>query len=696
MENTQIWTKEVEVDIYVQKELEKLNLKSSIDFKVKDSSPFLKEALKGASKTKAKTGTAIPDFTIEKYKNDKNELIPIIFENKLGLNKLAKFTKEPSSKSEEISLKDDDISKYALNGALHYAKSVIENSDYKEVLSVGIAGDSVKNVSVKIAYVYGSGLFANKILKDITNLDFLENQASFLSFYKSLILTEQEKHELIIKTQNFLQDHAKKLNKLMHNLNITAPQRVLYISGMLLSMQDIHTEHNIQSGLKPEKLEGSSIESERDGIKIFNRINAFLDLKINDKTKLNLMLESFKEICKDKLRDEIPTKNTATDAQATNQKQVENILKELSSPNKQIFTYIYHYIFSAIKIEGYADIMGEMYSEFLKYALGDGKELGIVLTPPYVTKMMAQILNTSENDKVMDLATGSAGFLIASMELMKDCIISKYGKNTTKSKELINKMKKTQLLGVELNAEMFTLAATNMILRGDGSSNIQKANTFDTPESLYENFKATRLLLNPPFTFDENGMPFMKFGLSKMQKAGLAAIIIQDSAGSGKAMKSNQEILKHHTLLASIKMPPDLFQPMAGVQTSIYIFEAHIPHDFEKPVKFIDFRFDGYKRTDRKLYEIDKPTQRYSDIIKIYKAGKNAQIDNSVYENPINLDEIYVEDFINESGNDWNFDAHKKIDTKPTLQDFKKCVGEYLAWEVSNILKSQRESNRPF
>lgn len=54
---------------------------------------------------------------------------------------------------------------------------------------------------------------------------------------------------------------------------------------------------------------------------------------------------------------------------------------------------------------GHLDIMGEMYSEFLKYTLGDGKEIGIVLTPPYVTKMMAEILNTNKDSRTMDLAT---------------------------------------------------------------------------------------------------------------------------------------------------------------------------------------------------------------------------------------------------------------------------------------------------
>ncbi len=118
------------------------------------------------------------------------------------------------------------------------------------------------------------------------------------------------------------------------------------------------------------------------------------------------------------------------------------------------------------------------------------------------------------------------------------------------------------------------------------------------------------------------------------------------------------------------------------MQTSIYIVEAHKPHDFEKTVKFIDFRNDGYKRTTRNIQKIDEPTKRYADIIKIYKAGKSAKL-----EAMWNINEVYVEDFITPSGADWNYDQHKTIDTKPTLADFKKTVSDYLAWEVSNLLK---------
>lgn len=654
------------VNDWVKSQFSDLKLKSQKDYFNESAIPdYLKDALKGRAKTKNKTSFGKPDFSIVKYE------LPVVIENKLGVSRLVSETKDG------IKLDDKSISAYAVNGAIHYATGLIASGKYKEVIAIGIAADSVDALELKVYYVFGSGDDSYKLLTDVSSLDFLENKDAFNEFLSKAKLTESEKHEILITSQAKLQQYAAKLNKLMHNHNITAGQRVLYVSGMLLSMQNVVDESGeiVQEGLTPSDLKGIQTESKRDGAQIVSQIREFLVAREIPPEKTSLMLASFSEISKDVQRDEI----TSLD------KEVAKLLDSDASSNKQIFTFIYHNIFLSIDaMAGHLDLMGEMYSEFLKYALGDGKEIGIVLTPPYVTKMMATILDINKDSKVMDLATGSAGFLISAMEIMIEDAESAYGKKTTASINQIKKIKKSQLMGVELNAEMFTLAATNMILRGDGSSNISKGNTFSTPEELYDNFNASKLLLNPPFSYSENGMPFIAFGLNKMQKAGLGAIIIQDSAGSGKAIKTNKDILKKHTLKASIKMPTDLFQPMAGVQTSIYVFEAKKPHDFEQPVKFIDFRNDGYKRTSRPLQEIDEPTKRYADIVKIYKGGKNAKL-----ETTWSLDGVYVEDFITDSGADWNFEQHKIIDTKPTFDDFRKSVADYLEWEVCSLLKME-------
>jgi hypothetical protein len=116
---------------------------------------------------------------------------------------------------------------------------MVASGKYNEVIAIGIAGDSVESIEIKVYYVYGSGEHSYKLLENISTLHFLENQTTFDEFYKNALLAEDEKHEILIQSQAELQQYAKRLNKLMHNLNITAPQRVLYVSGMLLSMQNI-------------------------------------------------------------------------------------------------------------------------------------------------------------------------------------------------------------------------------------------------------------------------------------------------------------------------------------------------------------------------------------------------------------------------------------------------------------------------
>ncbi len=609
-----------------------------------------------------------PDFHLETFSDGK---IPVLIENKLGINKLA-ATNGDKLKSDIKSVKN-----YAVNGAIHYAQCAIMSKKYTEAIAIGISGNNDKNVTIKIYYVFGATDETYKLIDSYTTLDFLESEKSFSEFYKVATLTENEKHKILIDSQAKLQEYSKKLNKLMHNHAITAPQRVLYVSGMLLAMQDLA---DIKKGLVPDDLKGINLDNQRDGDTIVTQIENYLTLKEIPLDKKNLMMASFKEINKDVDRD----KKIELDSV------IGKLLTDKASVNKQIFTYIYENIFLSIdSMSGHLDIMGEMYSEFLKYALGDGKEIGIVLTPPYVTKMMTQILEVDENSKVMDLATGSAGFLISSMELMIDYAEKKYGKRTQESEQKIEQIKKHQLLGVELDAQMFTLASTNMILRGDGSSNIRKGSSFKEPAELYKEFNADKLLLNPPFSYKENGMPFILFGLENMQIGGKAAIIIQDSAGNGRAIESCKAILNQNQLLASIKMPIDLFTPMADVQTSIYVIEhTGKSHDYKKQVKFIDFRNDGYKRKKRGIIEKDNPIQRYNDIIEIYKNGATANVSDTLWD----LNQSVVMSVITDKGNDWNYDQYQKIDTKPTLEDFKKTVRDYLTWEVSNIIKKENES----
>lgn len=254
-------------------------------------------------------------------------------------------------------------------------------------------------------------------------------------------------------------------------------------------------------------------------------------------------------------------------------------------------------------------------------------------------------------------------------------------------------IKADQLLGVELLPDIYMLAILNMIMMGDGSSNILNKDSLSEFNGKYgfgktnANFPANAFILNPPYSQDGNGMNFVEKALNMMTN-GYAAIIIQNSAGSGKAVNYNKNILKRNTLIASIKMPIDIFIGKSSVQTNIYVFQVGQPHHKDEVVKFIDFTYDGYSRANRKkgnnnLRDVANAKQRYDEIVDLVRFGKNKL--------KLISEKNYYEGHINpENGADWN--QTKPIDTKPTLIDFKKTLSDYLAWEVSNIIKGQNET----
>lgn len=665
---------ESDVNDYVKDIFKELGLKKLVDYNEESAmSDFMKEALKGSAKTKTKTNFGKPDFHVEKYN------IPVIIEDKLGIKNHIALNKE------KIKMDEKSVKNYAVNGAVYYAKNMIASKKYNEVIAIGISGDNDENIKISIYYVF-SVSSEPKEMKDYNNLNFLENKNTFDLFYKEATVTETEKHKILIKSREDILKHAKVLNKLMNNHNIGVDQRVVYVSGMLLAMQDIYDlDGNILDyGLVPDDLRGIQTEQNRDSVIVVKHLEEYLDQKDIMISKKKIMLDSFKmSISLDSARDIL------TDLD----KSVSKLLSNQSSITKQIFVYLYENVYKYIdESTGALDIIAEMYSTFLKYALSDGAPLGKVLTPPYITSAMAKILDINKDSRVMDLATGSAAFLVAAMDLMIDDANKTFGRETEKAKRKIDDIKHKQLLGIEVDAKMYTLAASNMILRGDGSTRIEKADTFKTPESLYTDFKANKFLLNPPFSYEYNGMPFFKFGLDHMEKGGRAAVIIQDSAGAGKAVEVNKNILKKHRMIASIKMPADLFNPNAIVQTSIYVFESGTPHNFDYDiVKFIDFSNDGYKRTERCIYDIDHPAERYQDLYLIYKLGFNAANSKDFHGDLWDLEDIYCEDIISNSGKDWNFEQHKKMNLEPKVSDYKDTVSCHLAWEINNRINKITE-----
>ena len=306
------WKLEDSVNDWVKAELRKKDLEFWVESIMSD---FMKESLANASKTQNKTATWKPDFNIEKYE------IPVIIEDKLRSEKLIATNNDGSIKSD-----DKSITAFAVNWAVWYATKMIGSGKYNEVIAIGVAGDNEENVEVSVHYVYGSGFETVKAMPTFKNFSFLENKETFARFYEEAQLTTGEKHKILVNSKTNLGNHAKKLNKMLHLHDISVAERVLYVSGMLLSMQNVFDdEGNLKiRGLTVEDLNGFASDGERDGQIILRKISSFLKERNIPEDKTKVMLNSFNIIAFNPQRD-IPVKLDA---------EVSKLLKNQSSINK--------------------------------------------------------------------------------------------------------------------------------------------------------------------------------------------------------------------------------------------------------------------------------------------------------------------------------------------------------------------------
>lgn len=606
---------------------------------------------------------------------------PVMIEYKGYAGKLVKLDSnnlvDNEKKDGEPNYKN--ISDYAVNGAVHYANAILRYSSYSDVIAIGVTGSEDLSgqvlLEIGVYYVSPKNLGVGQEIGKYTDLSFLksENFDAFIQKIEQLSLSKSELDLLHKKREDQIEDALTKINEHLFNQqkNISALARIHLVSASIMANLGVP---NKVAPLEVKDLKSSQEEGLTDGEIIIRKIKAFLKYKNIPERKQTQIINNLSLTILD-------------EGLSIEHKKGESLLKSLFSKIIDDLGYFY-------KVGLDTDFTGKLFNVMFRWLSFAGDDQNdVVLTPRYVALMMAKLARVNKDSYVWDFATGSAGLLVAAMNLM----LQDASEKIQSPDELIKKeqkIKSEQILGIEVLPEIYMLAVLNMILMGDGSSNILQDNSllFDGKygygKDEDKNFPANVFLLNPPYSEDGNGMNFVEKALDMMSN-GYASIIIQDSAGTGKAKEYNQRILQKHTLLASIKMPIDLFIGKSNVQTSIYVFKVNEPHTEKARVRFIDFRDDGYKRSNRKkakassnLRDVNNAAQRYEEVVNLVLYGKD--------ELKYLSEKEFIEDKIALSGElfgaDWNFDQHQKVETKPTIADFKKTVSDYLAWEVSQIL----------
>lgn len=286
------------------------------------------------------------------------------------------------------------------------------------------------------------------------------------------------------------------------------------------------------------------------------------------------------------------------------------------------------------------DVMGIFFNEFNRYK--KKSESGQVFTPEHITSFMYRIIDVHQDDKVLDAACGSGGFLVKSMSKM---IKEAGGVQTEKAKRI----KTAQLFGIEFDREIYALACANMLIHKDGKTNLEQLDSRTLKASEWiRNKGITKVLMNPPFERKYGCLKIVENVLDSVPAHTMCAFILPDK----KLEKDNSaSILKHHQLQKIIKLPEKVFSE--GVTASVFVFESGIPQN-NKEIFACYIEDDGLETVKNQgRHDIKDRWQEIEDrfVDVVHKQSGDSTIqwikpnEHLSYQMPEKEFEIYEEDF---------------------------------------------------
>ena len=489
------WLKSYKLDYKLEQE----SLNSEIDKALSDY--FTKNGGTGANRPDAKL--LLQDKSLDFF--------PILIEYKGYKDKLVKLDKE--GQVENRTTKNEphfkNINSFAVNGAVHYANALLHHTSYTDVIAVGMTGyknDSGEiNYEIGVYYVSKSNLGSGQKIGDYSDFSFLapKNFDAFIEKVKTLQLTQEELDRLKEQREREIDQSLVKLNNdiYQNEKGLGENDRVYLVAASIIATLGIPGK---VSPLEKADLKSSTEKGYSDGELIIKKIESFLSHKKLPDEKRQLIVRT--------LSNTLLTSNI-------------NSIENGESQLKRVFTKIVDDLGIYYKIGLTTDFTGKLFNEMYGWlGFTQDKLNDVVLTPSYIASLLVKLARVNKDSYVWDFATGSAGLLVAAMnEMLNDA------KNTVQSPdELAQKeiaIKTEQLLGLELISSVYMLAILNMILMGDGSSNILNTDSIKDFDGKYgfgkpdTKFPADAFILNPPYSAPGNGMVFVEKALAHADRS---------------------------------------------------------------------------------------------------------------------------------------------------------------------------------
>ncbi len=290
--------------------------------------------------------------------------------------------------------------------------------------------------------------------------------------------------------------------------------------------------------------------------------------------------------------------------------------------------------------------LGNAY-EYLLSIMSSQGDAGQFRTPRHIIDFIVDVVNPTKDDKVLDPACGTGGFLVSSY---KHILEQHDGKDELKKKEKpLTPDERKKLManfeGYDIDPTMVRIAQVNMYLHQFKNPKIFQYDSLSSDERWGDKFDV--ILANPPFMSPKGGIkPHSKFSvpssrsevlfvdyiMNHLRPKGRAGIIVPEGIifQSGTAHKQLRKNLVQDGLYAVVSLPSGVFAPYSGVKTSILLFNNELAK-ISQEILFVKIDQDGYDlgATKRPISKNDLPIAL--EILNKWNTGEKAENKLAVY-----------------------------------------------------------------
>jgi len=345
----------------------------------------------------------------------------------------------------------------------------------------------------------------------------------------------------------------------------------------------------------------------------------------------------------------------------------------------------------------HSERLGDAFEYLLSVLSSQGKA-GQFRTPRHIIDFIVKIIDPQLNHTILDPACGTAGFLISAY---KHILRNNRKLSTPQKKRLMN-----NFVGYDISADMVRLSLVNMYLHGFPQPHIYEYDTLTYEDRWNDTFDI--IMANPPFMTPKGGIrPHSKFSIKAkrsevlfvdyiaehLNPGGRAGVIVPEGIifQSQKAYKALRKMLVENYLWAVVSLPAGVFNPYAGVKTSILLMDKSLSKRIDK-ILFVKIENDGFDlgAQRRPIDKNDLPlAQKCLNIYKSKIENHKSKIENSPFAHAVLKSEIAKSGDYNLSGDRYKEVEIHKHQEWPMVQlgDICEIINGY-AFKSENYVKS--------